>query len=84
MGDATEKKFLTPEQLSDRWEGRISTRTLANWRSQGGSLPFVKIGGTVMYRLSDVIEWENRNTVTSTSQYGNHSNSGKAAVGATQ
>lgn len=80
MSEAAEKQFLTPEQLSARWEGKISTRTLANWRSQGGSsLPFVKIGGAVMYRLSDVIEWENRNTVTSTSQYGNNHKGGRAA-----
>lgn len=69
----TRPQFLTPQQLSERWGGRINVRTLANWRSQGNGPPFCKIGGAICYRLSDVEAWENRNTVSSTSQYGlNH------------
>ncbi|HSD37765.1 MAG TPA: helix-turn-helix domain-containing protein [Rhodocyclaceae bacterium] len=64
-------QFLTPQQLSERWESRIGVRTLANWRSQGSTGPrFIKIGGRVMYRLSDVEAWEQRRTTRSTSQYG--------------
>ena len=63
-------QFLTPAQLSERWSGRINVRTLANWRSQGNGPPFCKIGGAIAYRLSDVEAWEQRNTVSSTSQYG--------------
>lgn len=70
------KMFLTPQQLSERWEERISARTLANWRSAGIGPPFVKIGGAIVYRRCDVEAWENRNTVTSTSQYGNISATG--------
>lgn len=62
--------FLTPAELSERWRNRINVRTLANWRSQGNGPSFVKIGGAIAYRLSDVEEWEKRNTVSSTSQYG--------------
>lgn len=65
-----EKKFLTPKELSDRWGGRITTRTLANWRStQGSGPPYIKIGGAVLYPLDKLADWETRNTVTSTSQY---------------
>jgi len=64
-----EKKFLTPKELSDRWGGRITTRTLANWRSTQSGPLFVKIGGGILYRITDVEEYEKRNTVTSTSQY---------------
>lgn len=64
-----EKKFLTPAELSARWDGRITVRTLANWRSIQSGPPFVKIGGAILYRISDVEEYERRNTVTSTSQY---------------
>lgn len=67
------KKFLTPQELSDRWEGRISVRTLANWRTQGSGPQFSKIGGAVLYPFDKLIEWENRNTVNSTSQYGSTS-----------
>lgn len=64
-----QKKFLTPTELSARWDGRISVRTLANWRSQGSGPPFTKIGGAVLYDLARIDEWENRNTVKSTSEY---------------
>ena len=71
METRSTKNFLTPKELSERWGERISTRTLANWRStQGGGPPFTKIGGAVLYPLDKIIEWESRNTVTSTSQYG--------------
>ncbi len=64
-----EKKFLTPDELSARWEGRITVRTLANWRSQGMGPPFSKLGGAVLYPVDKLLEWEGRNTVSSTSQY---------------
>lgn len=62
--------YLTPAEVSQRYGGKISTRTLSNWRSSGnGSLPFIKVGGRVMYPLSKVIEWEEKRTVSSTSEY---------------
>lgn len=64
------QKFLTPHQLSDRWANRINVRTLANWRTAGTGPQYVKVGGAIMYRITDVETWENRNTVRSTSQYG--------------
>ena len=70
MSTSVRPQFLTPQQLSDRWEKRIGPRTLANWRCQGNGPPFVKIGGAIAYRLADVEAWEQRNTVFSTSQYG--------------
>lgn len=72
MSTTQRPQFLTPAQLSDRWGNRIGPRTLANWRSQGNGPPFVKIGGAIAYRLADVEAWENRNTVSSTSQYGSN------------
>jgi len=64
------KKFLTPSELSQRWGGRITVRTLANWRSSGSGPPFTKIGGAILYDANRVNDWETSNTVTSTSQYG--------------
>lgn len=64
-----DKKFLSPIELSDRWGGRISPRTLANWRSQGLGPAYTKVGGAVLYPVKSVDDWENRNTVASTSQY---------------
>ena len=64
-----QKEFLSPQELSDRYEGRITVRTLNNWRSAGNGPPFTKLGGAVLYPLQKIIEWEARNTVQSTSQY---------------
>jgi hypothetical protein len=61
--------YLTPDEVSQRYNGKITTRTLSNWRSGGGTLPFVKIGGRVLYPLSKVVEWEAKRTVSSTSEY---------------
>jgi hypothetical protein len=64
---ATDEKrgavFLTPEQLAERWG--VSVSTLATWRSPSRAvgLAFVKVSGRrVLYRLSDVEEFERRRT----------------------
>lgn len=67
--NGTEKLFLTPAELVKRYQGKISTRTLANWRSQGTSPPFCKVGGRILYPLEELIEWERRRTVASTNSY---------------
>lgn len=50
--------YLTPTELASRWKDLITLKTLANWRSQGDGPAYTKIGGRVMYRLFDVIKWE--------------------------
>jgi hypothetical protein len=62
-------EFLTPAQLVERYGNRISVRTLANWRSAGVSPPYVKIGGTVLYNLRELEDWERKRTCTGTFQY---------------
>jgi len=62
--------YLTPAEVSQRYGGKISPRTLSNWRSGGGAGPsFSKIGGRVLYPLSKIIAWEEKRTVSSTSEY---------------
>jgi DNA-binding transcriptional MerR regulator len=64
-----ERLFLTPSELVERYNGKVTVRTLANWRSAGISPPFTKVGGRILYRVSDIEEWEKRRTVKSTSDY---------------
>ena len=54
------EKLLTPVQLGKRWNK--ATKTLANMRSGGSGVPFIKLGerGSVRYRLSDVQAFENK------------------------
>jgi predicted DNA-binding transcriptional regulator AlpA len=63
------KLFLTPKELSERWVGSVSVRTLANWRSTGDGPRYVKIGGRVAYKVTEVEEWERSRGAQSTSEY---------------
>lgn len=63
------KEYLTAKEVSDRWCGSIKVRTLNNWRNLGSGPPFTKLGGRVLYPLDKLVEWEQRNTVHSTSEY---------------
>lgn len=62
-------QFLTAQDVSNRYGGQISVRTLNNWRNIGSGPPFTKIGGKVFYSLEKLVDWEKRNTVRSTSEY---------------
>lgn len=55
--------FLTPAELSKRWNGAVTTGTLANWRNQGKGPSFQKIGSRVLYRLDQVVAYEAANVV---------------------
>lgn len=63
------KRYLTPQEVSDRFEGRVSVRTLANWRSLGTSPPYRRIGGRVLYPADELEKWERENTYTHTGSY---------------
>lgn len=55
-------QYLTPNQVRDRYQGRISLQTLANWRYQGEGPQYLKLGGRVLYPLEALIEWERERT----------------------
>lgn len=62
------QKYLTPEQLVQRWDGAVVAGTLANWRSK--STPekplgptFQKFGTNVRYPIADVEEYERTHAV---------------------
>jgi hypothetical protein len=59
--------FISESDLSKRWA--IPKRTLQNKRYNGTGIPFVKIGGAVRYRLSDVEAAEKANTLTCSAAY---------------
>jgi hypothetical protein len=56
-------------ELAVRW--RISHRTLERWRWTGEGPKFLKVGGRVVYRMSDVEEYEQAMIRSSTSDIGN-------------
>ena len=55
----TEKMYLTPTELIERWAGVVShVQTLANWRHVGRGPEYVKIERKVLYPLRAVEEYE--------------------------
>jgi hypothetical protein len=56
----THDVHLNEVELSRRL--RLSERTLQRWRwKKNKGPPYIKAGGRVLYRLSDVIAWEEAN-----------------------
>lgn len=52
----TQTIHLTTTDLADRW--RCSRGHLANLRTEQKGMPYLRIGGRVVYRLSDVLVHE--------------------------
>lgn len=65
VSGGTPDELMTPEQVANAL--LLSLRTLAAWRSSGRNpLPYLKIGGRVRYRRSDVDAWLGSQARTST------------------
>ncbi|WP_165189905.1 helix-turn-helix domain-containing protein [Caulobacter soli] len=57
-------KFLTTEEVSQRYRGLISVGTLENWRFQQIGPSFLKVGKQVLYPVEVLDAWERSNMVT--------------------
>lgn len=55
-------EYLTPSEVSERYKGSISVKTLANWRAKKKGPKWTKIGGRILYRVDHVLSWENGRT----------------------
>lgn len=55
--------------MSDRYGGRVSVRTLANWRWAGNGPKFTRIGGRILADLNELVQWEDKRTVEHTGDY---------------
>ncbi|PIT04767.1 hypothetical protein TSA1_31465 [Bradyrhizobium nitroreducens] len=60
----SDKKFLTAEEVSERYRGSVSVGTLRNWRAMKVGPTFVKIGKAVLYPTNELDAWDQKNTVT--------------------
>lgn len=61
-------QFLTPAQVVERWNGAVTTGTLANWRSKSTTAApvgpaFQKFGSRVRYPLAAIEAYEAANAV---------------------
>lgn len=59
----SESKFLTAEEVSERYRGSVSAGTLRNWRAMKIGPSFVKIGKAVLYPIDEHEAWDERNRV---------------------
>lgn len=57
-------KFLTPEEVTERYRGGISVGTLRNWRAMRIGPTFIKIGKAVLYPTDELDAWDQKNMVT--------------------
>jgi len=55
-----EHTFLTPEELADSLDVKLSRVT--GWRKSGDGPKFVKLGKTVKYKVAAVDAWMDENT----------------------
>jgi hypothetical protein len=58
-----DSKFLTPDEVAERYRGGISVGTLRNWRAMRLGPSFVKIGKAVLYPLDELDAWDEKNKV---------------------
>jgi hypothetical protein len=61
MGD---RKYLTAEEVAQRYRGAVSVGTLRNWRAMRVGPTFVKIGKAVLYPIDELDDWDKRNMVS--------------------
>jgi hypothetical protein len=60
----TDKKFLTAEEVSERYRGEVTVGTLRNWRAMRIGPAFVKIGKAVLYPVDELDAWDQKNLVS--------------------
>ena len=58
-----DNKFLTPDEVTERYRGEITVGTLRNWRAMRIGPSFVKIGKAVLYPTADLDAWDRKNLV---------------------
>ncbi|MER8808109.1 helix-turn-helix transcriptional regulator [Mesorhizobium australicum] len=59
-----DKKFLTVEEVSERYRGSVSIGTLRNWRAMRLGPAYIKIGKAVLYPIEELVVWDQKNTVS--------------------
>jgi hypothetical protein len=62
------EQLMTQEELAHRWQ--ISEATLERNRSMKQGVKFMKLGGLIRYRLSDVLAYEGQSIIETNG--GNH------------
>ena len=59
-----ENKFLTAEEVTERYRGQVTVGALRNWRAMRIGPAFVKVGKAVLYPVEELDAWDKKNMVT--------------------
>jgi hypothetical protein len=59
-----DRKYLTTEEVAERYRGVVRVGTLRNWRAMRVGPAFVKIGKAILYPETELSAWEKRNMVS--------------------
>jgi predicted DNA-binding transcriptional regulator AlpA len=59
----SEPKYLTVEEVVERYREMVSSKTLEGWRSKGVGPPYVKIGKAVLYPATEIDAWDRAQVV---------------------
>jgi hypothetical protein len=59
-----DSKYLTIEEVVERYRRVVSAGTLRNWRAVRAGPTFVKIGKAILYPVDELNAWEKRNMVS--------------------
>jgi hypothetical protein len=62
-GVVPDSKFLTAEEVSERYRGQVTVGTLRNWRAMRIGPAFIKIGKAVLYPVEQLDAWDRKNMV---------------------
>ncbi|MEJ2623550.1 MAG: helix-turn-helix domain-containing protein [Pseudolabrys sp.] len=54
-------KYLTVEEVAERYRGEVSVGTLRNWRAMKIGPSFVKVGKAVLYPIVELEAWDQTN-----------------------
>ena len=74
-----DNKFLTAEEVSERYRGEITVGTLRNWRAMRIGPAFVKIGKAVLYPVDELDAWDKKNVVVCRASRCSHVNAREQA-----
>ena len=69
-----DNKFLTAQEVSERYRGEITVGTLRNWRAMRIGPAFVKVGKAVLYPVDELDAWDQENMIICRASRSGHVN----------
>jgi hypothetical protein len=69
-----DNKFLTAQEVSERYRGEITVGTLRNWRAMRIGPAFVKVGKAVLYPVDELDAWDQKNKIICRASRSSHVN----------